>query len=154
MVGVIGVFIPIILGVAFFIMVSWIVFVNSRSRQARAKMQAEMQTKLIERFNSAPELAEFLQSPAGKKFVSGMEELPSISIRNRILFGWTRSVVLTFLGLAFLALCIPDYTRDEGWLVSGAICLALGLAFFVSTIIAQRLSKSWGMTPDSPQQQS
>ena len=66
MVGVIGVFIPIILGVTFFILIAFIVYVNSRARQNRAKLQTEMQTKLIERFNSAPELSEFLQSPAGK----------------------------------------------------------------------------------------
>ena len=153
MVGAIAVFIPIVLGTAFFLMIAFIVWVNSRTRQNRARLQTEMQTKLIERFNSAPELAEFLQSESGKKFVSGMEEIPGASVRNRILFGITRAVVLTFLGIGFLALCIPEGTRDEGWIVAGSICLSLGLAFLVSTIITSRLSKSWGVTPESPSHQ-
>ena len=147
MIGVVGVFIPIILGTGSFALIAFIVWINARSRQARTKLQTEMQTRLIERFSSATELAEFLQSPAGKKFVTGFEEGPRISIHNRILFGITRSVVLTFLGLAFLALCIPESTRDEGWFIAGAICLSLGLAFLVSTFITSRLSKSWGVSP-------
>ena len=149
MVGVIGVFIPIVLGTACFIMIAFIVWVNARARQNRLKMQTEMQTKLIERFNSAPELAEFLQSESGKKFVSGFEQVPVYSVRNRILFGITRSVVLTFLGIGFLLLWIARSTTDEGWLVAGVICLSLGLAFLVSTLITSRLSKTWGISPDA-----
>ncbi|MGZ7032776.1 MAG: hypothetical protein ACXVIJ_12490, partial [Thermoanaerobaculia bacterium] len=37
----------------------------ARTRQRRAELQAEVQTKLIDRFSSAPELVDFLRSPTG-----------------------------------------------------------------------------------------
>lgn len=146
MAGSIALFIPIVLGTGFFAMIAFICWISARAKQNRARLQAEVQTKLIERFSSGPELAEFLHSPAGKQFVSGVEELPKFNVRNRIQFGITRSIVLSFLGLAFLALCIPEATRDDFFLVAGAICLALGVAFFISTMISMRMSKAWGVT--------
>ena len=151
MAGDIVMFIPIVLGTAFFGMIAFICWIAARARQNRARMQAEVQTKLIERFSSGPELAEFLQSPTGKQFVTGVEQLPARNIGNRVLFGITRSIVLTFLGLAFLGLCIPEATRDNFFLVAGTICLALGIAFSISTFIAMRLSKQWGVSTTSPE---
>src|SRR6266581_447662 len=145
----VALFVPIVCSLGFFAMVVAIVIASTRAKQRRAQLQAEVQTKLIERFSSAPELAEFLQSPAGKQFMSGMEAAPSFSIHNRIIFGITRSIVLSLLGLAFLALCIPEYTRDEFFLVAGAILLALGVAFFISSMVAVKLSKSWGIIADT-----
>ena len=62
-----------------------------------------MQTKLIDRFGSAPELVSFLHSPAGRQFVTGVQSAPDVLTRERILSGFTRGVVLSTLGLAFMA---------------------------------------------------
>src|SRR5689334_13302091 len=78
-----------------------VIFFLTRARQRRAEVQAEVQTKLIDRFGSAPELIDFLQSPAGRQFVTGVQGVPGALARERIMTGFTRSIVLSMLGFAF-----------------------------------------------------
>ena len=137
--------IPIICSLGFFFMVVAIVFFATQSRSQRARYQAEVQTKLIDRFGSAPELVTFLQSTEGRQFLGAVESTPKYLAGDRILSGVRKSVVLTFLGLAFLALCIPWATRSEFFMVAGGVLVALGAGYFVSTVISFRLSKSWGL---------
>ena len=48
-------------------------FVWWKLRQRRQELQAEVQAKLIDKFTSTPEMVEFLQSRAGRDFVSGVQ---------------------------------------------------------------------------------
>jgi hypothetical protein len=137
--------IPIFCSFGFFATVIAIVFFGTRSRQQRARYQAEVQTKLIERFGSAPELVTFLQSVEGRQFLGTVEAAPKYLAGDRILAGVRKAVVLSFLGAAFLLLCIPDFLRNEFFMVAGGVLLALGVGYFVSTVISFRLSKSWGL---------
>src|SRR4051812_15999740 len=81
-----------------------VVYFVTRARQRRVELQAEMQAKLIDRFGSAPEMVTFLQSPAGREFVAGVQTTPVNLTRERVLGGFTRSIILTSLGVAFLFL--------------------------------------------------
>lgn len=119
-------------------MVVLIVYIVSHSRQRRAEVQAEVQTRLIDRFGSAPELIEFLQSPAGRQFVTGVQSAPAALARDRILSGFTRSIVLSMLGAAFLALTI---FYEDGFAVPAAILLSLGVGYLIATLVSYRLSK-------------
>ena len=96
-----------------------------------------MQSKLIERFGSAPEMISFLQSPAGREFVAGVQRPIVNQTRERILGGFTRSIVLSALGLGFLFL---TFWEDNGWVIPGVIVLSLGLGYFVATMVSWRLS--------------
>ncbi|HWS71490.1 MAG TPA: hypothetical protein VN605_05220 [Thermoanaerobaculia bacterium] len=137
--------IPIFSSLGFFFMVVAIVYLVTHSRQQLARYQTEVQTKLIERFGSAPELVTFLQSSEGRQFLGTVEAAPKYLAGDRILAGVRKSVVLSFLGVAFLLLCIPYGIRNEFFMVTGGILLALGAGYFVSTVISFRLSKSWGL---------
>lgn len=139
------VLIPIICSLGFFFTVIAIVYFATQSKSQRARYQAEVQTKLIDRFGTAPELVTFLQSPEGQQFLGAVESTPKYLAGDRILAGVRKAVVLSFLGLSFLLLCIPYSTRNEFFMVSGGILLALGVGYFVSTVISFRLSKSWGL---------
>jgi hypothetical protein len=141
--------IPIICSLGFFFMVVAIVFFATHSRQQRARYQAEVQTKLIERFGTAPELVTFLQSAEGRQFLGTVEAAPRYLAGDRILAGVRKAVVLSFLGAGFLLLCIPESIRNEGFMIAGGVLLALGLGYFVSTVISFRLSKSWGLVTSS-----
>lgn len=123
------------------VMVVLIVYFIARARQRRAELQAEVQTRLIDRFGSAPELVEFLQSPAGRQFVSGVQGVPGVLARERILSGFTRSVVLTMLGLAFLGL---TFFYNDDFAVPAAILFSLGIGYFIATFISWRLSSNMG----------
>jgi len=144
--------IPIVLSLGFFVMVIAIVYFTTQSRQQRVRYQAEVQTKLIERFGTAPELVTFLKSPEGREFLGAVEAAPKYMAGDRILAGIRKSIVLGFLGAGFLLLCIPDSLRNDGFLIAGGILLALGVGYFVSTLVSLKLSRSWGLvTPnDTP----
>lgn len=115
-----------------------IVYFVAKARARRAEVQAEVQAKLIDRFGTAPELIEFLQSPAGRQFVTGVQSAPAVMARERILSGFTRSIVLTMLGSAFLVLTF-GYERD--FAVPAAILFCLGIGYLIATLVSWRLSK-------------
>jgi hypothetical protein len=114
-----------------------IVYFVTRAKQRRIEVQAEMQTKLIERFGSAPEMVAFLQSPAGKEFVAGVQTAPAALTRERILGGFTRAIVLTSLGVAFMFLTI---VIDDDFVVPAAILVSLGIGYLLATALSYKLS--------------
>jgi hypothetical protein len=137
--------IPIIISVALFAMVGFIVAVKARARQRQAELQAQVQTRLIERFGSAPELVTFLQTPEGKDFLGGVQSAPALHARDRIVSTMGRAIILGLLGLGFLAMCIWDETRNEGFVIAGCILLALGIGYFLAGLLSIKLSRNWGL---------
>lgn len=131
------IWIPIIGTLASAATVVLVVFFVTRGRQRRVEAQVQMQAKLIDRFGTAPELVSFLHSPAGRQFITGVQSAPEVLTRERIMSGFTRAVVLSTLGLAFLGLAL---LYDEGWSVPASIVLALGIGYFLATYISYRLS--------------
>ena len=131
------IWIPIVGTLASSAMVVLVVYFVTRGRQRRVEAQVEMQTKLIDRFGSAPELVNFLHSPAGRQFVTGVQGAPDVLTRERIMSGFTRAVVLSTLGLAFLGL---TFFYDKDWAVPASIVFALGIGYFLATLISYKLS--------------
>jgi hypothetical protein len=136
------VFIPI----GFFVMVGFIVWAGVQSRNRRAQMQAEVQTKLIEKFGTASEFVQFLQSPAGRQFLAGS---PQAAARYKVFGGVRAGIMLSFLGVGFLFLAI---FTERDFIIPGFILLFLGIGFFLSSAVAMRLTKKLE-TPDLTQQQ-
>lgn len=132
------IWIPIIGTIATGVTVVLVVFFVTKARQCRVEAQVQMQAKLIDRFGTAPELVSFLHSPAGRQFITGVQSAPEVLTRERIMSGFTRAVVLSTLGLAFLGLTLLD---NGDWAVPAAIVLALGVGYFIATYISYRLSE-------------
>lgn len=120
--------------------VVWVVSIVTQARLRRVEAQVAMQTKLIERFGSAPELVEFLHSPAGRQFVAGVQSAPVALTRERILGGFTRAIIMTALGAAFVALGI---IVDDSWYIPASIVFSLGLGYLIATYVSYRFSKSF-----------
>ena len=114
-----------------------------RTRQRKLELQAEVQSKLIERFGSTPELVNFLQSDAGRDFVNGVQVGSAGNTkdraRERILAGVRRSVLLTSLGVGFLFLWF--IFDQEAFSVPAVVLLALGLGHLVATFISLSMSR-------------
>lgn len=140
-----GGLIPILGMLIGFAMVIGIIVIFTRARQRRMEIQAELQSKLIERFGSTPDLVAFLQSPAGREFVTGVQQGPMKYTRERIISGFRRSIVLTMLGLALTGLEFYEH----GFLPFGLIVLFLGLGYLGATIVSMKLSHSM-IEPASP----
>jgi len=137
-------FIPITISIAFFAMIAFIVWAKSHAKAQQSRYNAEVQTKLIDRFGSGPEMIEFLKSPEGQQFATGISKLPKLAARDRVVSGFTRAIFLTFLGVAFLLL---EFTEMEnpGFLIAGAVLTALGLANLVSAAVSLKMSKRMGL---------
>ncbi|MGZ8830969.1 MAG: hypothetical protein ACXW2Q_11405 [Thermoanaerobaculia bacterium] len=131
-------------------MVVFVVLIITRGRQRRLEMQTELQSKLIEKFGSATELAAFLQSPTGRQFVNGVQTGNRVMIQDRILAGYRRAIVLSFFGVAFIVLWM--ITGMEGLAWPGVLVLALGLGYLFATLATQKLtSESTGpIVPQPP----
>ena len=91
-------------------------------------------------------MVEFLQTPGGAQFVDSISsdrEEPS----NGILRSTHRGIILVIVAGGFLFL--NWYYRSSGenpLLVIGVILLCLGIGFLVSAAVAQRLSRTLGLT--------
>jgi hypothetical protein len=113
-----------------------------KSKIARA--QADLQTKLIDKFGSSQELLDYMKTEAGQQFIQAAPvETPQRNPYSRILRSITAGTILTFLGIGFLS--ISSYADGHGLSVFGTIALAIGLGFLVSAGISFYLSKSWGL---------
>ena len=117
-----------------------IVLIVTRGRQRRIEIQAELQAKLIDKFGSSTELVTFLQSPAGKQFVNGVQTGNTVMMRDRIASGFSRAIILSFLGAAFIVLWLTTGTRGLAW--PGVLLLALGAGYLVATWATTRMSQS------------
>ena len=140
--------IPITLGLGFCAMMIAISYFNSKSKSDKARYQAEVQARLIDKFGSGPEFVQFLDSPQGRKFLGEMEAAPKARTQDRMLSGIRNATVLSFLGVAFVLLSL--FTYEHGMIFPGLLLLALGLGYLASVVLTKRLSREWGMFEDHP----
>ena len=140
------VFIPIVGSIMFFGTVAFIVWASVNAKSRRAALQAQVQTRLIDKFSNAPEFVEFLDSDTGKQFLTGVDKMPQLMARDRIVAGVRSGVIMLLLGLAFVGIWIAD--SNIGFMYPGFILIGLGVGFFVSTLISLKLSQRFGLIGD------
>ena len=139
------VLLPILFSLMGFVV--WTIFSSIR-RYKTAKLQAELQTKLLEKFGSGQELLAYVQSDAGKRFLESLT-MEHRTPYGRILGAAQASVVLILVALALLFLRGRVPGGEEGFLVFGAIMLSLGVGFGLSAALSYYLSKSFGLLTES-----
>jgi len=132
---------------------------NGRKAGILIRARAELQTKVLDRLGSGREVIEFSQTEGGKQFiealsVESLEGNPSKgSPTERILGSIQKGIILTLLGLGFLALAWKYHREDPGDLftVIGVVGLSLGVGFLLSAGVSYRLSRSMGLlSSDAP----
>ena len=126
---------------------AWVIFSNIR-RYKIARYQAEVHSKLLEKFGRSEELLAYLESDAGKRFLeSASIEQARTNPFARILGAVQAGLILTLAGIAllFLRSRVPD--AAEGFLVCGALAVAIGVGFVLSAGASYALSKSFGLLP-------
>jgi type II secretory pathway component PulF len=119
---------------------------ETRKRQLRVKAQTELHGRLLDKFGSAREVVEFLQTPGGVQFVdsfSSDREEPA----SGILRSTHRGIVLVIVaaGCLFLNWYYRNSMGDNPLLVIGVILLCLGIGFLISAAVSQRLSRTLGL---------
>jgi hypothetical protein len=133
--------------IAVFSTISWVAWVlfSSIRRYKVAQLQADIQTTLLQRFDSPNALLGYAQSDAGSQFIKSMSmEIDRSTPYNQILKGVQAGIVFIFLGGGLLRLHAWNI-GDEGPLVFGTLALALGLGFGVAAAVSYFLSRSFGL---------
>ncbi len=123
-----------------------------------SKIQAEVHTKLMDRFSSNDELLTYVQTPSGRRFLesgpSPLQELtPAMSAPfSRILWSVQLGAVLLVsgVGLLFLSGRAIQEAR-EFFYIAGCLATAIGAGFVVSAAAAYVLSRRLGLL-DRPAQ--
>lgn len=99
----------------------------------RRKQKNDMQKALLEKFSSAHDFAEFMQSPAGQKYVLNFTEVvtsPLSSVLNSVKVG----IVMFFSGPALVA---ASQRHDLWFLDAMGMLLTLGgVGFLVSAVVS------------------
>src|SRR5258706_4831286 len=142
-----GVFVMIVfVSLGSFAMIASIVWLGVHAKNRKATLQAEVQARLIDKFSNAPDFVDFLNSDTGKQFLTGIDKMPKLMARDRIVGGVSRGLILTVLGVACIAIWIAD--SNIGFMYPGFILLGLGVAFFLSTLVSLKMSQKFGLIGD------
>jgi hypothetical protein len=134
--------IPIITVFSSISWVAWLLFSSIR-RYKVAQLQAEMQGRLLQRFDSPDAVLGYAQSDAGRQFIKSLD-IERSSPYTQILKGVQVGIVFIFFGAGLLRLHAWNI-GDEGALVFGTLALALGLGFGVAAAVSYFLSRSFGL---------
>jgi hypothetical protein len=143
--------------IAFVVVLStlvWLVrtILDQRRWSRLSKIQAEVHSKLMDRFSSNDELLTYVQTPSGKRFLesgpSPLEEgSPAVGAPfARILWSVQIGVVMLVAGLGLLY--VSGNTLEEArefFFISGCLALALGAGFTISAAAAYVLSWKLGL---------
>ena len=120
------------------------------------KLQSEVHARLIEKFGTTQDLASYMETEAGKRFLEaapipiGFEsEQRMPNAVARVLWPLQIGVVLVLLGIGLLFLRRASPDMDIPMLVFGTVALMPGLGFILSAGITWVLAGRLGLLPDS-----
>jgi hypothetical protein len=123
--------------------IAWVVFSTIR-RYKIAKLQADVQTKLLDKVGSGQDLLAYAQTEAGKELLESLK-VERHSPHSRIIGALQTSIVMISLGAAFLFLRGRIPGTQDGFLVFGTLSTMLGIGFGLSAVASYYLSKSFGL---------
>jgi hypothetical protein len=108
----------------------------------RRKQQNAMQKHLLDKFSSTHDFTEFVQSPAGQKYVASFSDAvtkPYASILSSLRIG----IVVLFVGLAFFLVPFAPDAHEAPFVLRGigTLLTMLGTGFLVSAIAAYVIAK-------------
>jgi hypothetical protein len=133
--------VPVIFGA--FAFVIWTVAAGFR-RYKIAKLQAEVQTRMIDRFASSQDLVVFAQTDAGKEMLRSLKVERS-SPYTRIIATVQTSVILLFLGGSLFAVRGRMPEAVDALTVFGTVIMTMGIGVGISSVVGYALSKSFGL---------
>lgn len=128
---------------------AWVIFTTIR-RYKIAKMQAEVQSKLLERVGSGQELLAYAQTDTGKQLLQSLK-VESVAPHGRIIGALQTGIIFLMLGVALLVLRgqMSVAGDQEGFVIFGTLSCALGMGFALSAAASYYLSKSFGLLDGS-----
>ncbi len=148
---------PLLAFACFLVALIWMtrVFVENRRWGRIFKLQSEVHGKLIEKFTNNQELALYMETEAGKRFLeaapipvsfeAGSQRFPNAVAR--VLTPVQIGVVLVLLGIGMLSLRHASPDMDVPMLVLGTVLVMPGLGFIISAGLTWILATRLGLMP-------
>ena len=111
---------------------------------ARNAQQTSVRKALLEKFASAQDLASFLQTGGGQKFMAELSSGAGNPLQA-VLGSIHKGIIATFMGMGFFPL--SGGFKESGPAISGIgiVLILVGCGFLVSAIITYVLSRWWGL---------
>ena len=131
----------------------WLIrtMVDYRRWSRLSRVQTEVHTKLLDRFQSNQELLAYIETPAGRRFLESAP-IPIESPRaigaplGRILWSAQAGAVLTVLGIGIEIVASNSLEEIAPPLMAfGAVTISLGIGFIVSALLAYVLTRRFGL---------
>jgi hypothetical protein len=143
---------PVVVALGMFFVAGFIAKAALRYKEKMRviKARADVHTQLVERFGSAPEFVQFLQTDGGQHLLENITTEQSPAAEG-ILSSIQRGCLLTLLGLGLLLMgffTLSEATRRDAVTsiyLFGGVSLSLGIGYLISAGISYRLSRAWGL---------
>ena len=149
---------PPLLAFAFFLIFAvWIVrlFTENRRWNRIFKLQSEVHGRLIDKFSTTQELASYMETDAGKRFLEASpipvnfeQDRRVPNAVARVLTPLQIGIVLVLLGTGLLLLRHAGPDMDSPMLVLGTVTMMPGIGFIISAGITWLLAARLGLMPD------
>lgn len=125
----------------------WMTFSTVR-RYKIAKLQSELQSKLLEKITSGQELLAYAQTDAGRQLLESLKVERAVerpAPHGKIIVALQIGIVLFVFGagMLFARNRIPD--GSEPLTIIGSLVAALGLGFALASLASYYLAKSFGL---------
>lgn len=153
-----------VFGVVIIICTAWIVItiVAALKQRANTRTRAEIYNRLIDKFGTAPEFIQFLQSDAGLKFIEenmAQSGATTLAPLGKILASIQIGLVLALLGAGLLVtgnILGGSLSGDSyiGLAVGGCVGLMVGTGLLISAAVSYRLCKAWGILMTNRQKET
>jgi len=130
--------------------VLWTIFSTIR-RFKIARLQADIQSKLVDKFGTTEDLIAYTGTDTGREFLRSLS-LEQRSPYDRIIGAVQAGIVSFFFGVALLFLRNRVSGGEQVLLVFGTIFATLGIGFVLAAAASYSLSKSFGLLHRAPAQ--
>lgn len=128
-------------------------FVNKRLT-ANGQAFAELQSRLIDKYDDAGQVIAYLQSDAGRRLLEG-DETRRGTAPARILDAVQTGILAMLGGLGLMAASgVSNPEVGEVMRTLGLVAILLGAGFLISAAVSRFLLKRWGLLPDAPDERS
>ena len=150
---------PVVAFACFLGVLAWLVrvFLENRRWGRIFHLQSEVHGRLIDKFSSNQELALYMDTEAGKRFLEAapipVGFQPEQRVPNavaRVLTPLQIGIVLSLLGAGFFLLRHASPEMEIPMLVLGTVALMPGLGFIISAGVTWVLAARLGLMPDNP----
>lgn len=132
------------------------VLIENRRWNRIFKLQADVHSRLLDKFSANEELLTYMGTEAGKRFLEAAPIPVGVDRRSlagsplgRVLIPLQLGVVLALVGIGFLYLrsSVPD--AATALLVFGVLALMLGIGFMISAGLSWALARHLGLLPQN-----